>query len=82
MRMGSLEGREVFGLCATRELRLARVSAGGCGWIQGEQNKHWSSGKAVVRKLAGFGVCRTRSPIASAPAEFMGAYGSTWSNSR
>jgi hypothetical protein len=75
MRMGSLDGRAALVLCGTDVLRLTRGSTGGGGAIQAEQQRQWSSGKAVVCRLTFAAVCGTRSEIASSPAEFIGADG-------
>lgn len=81
MRIGSLEGRKVSALRAKRVLSLTQERAGGDGRNQGEQNRHWSSGCAVVRRLGGAGVRETWSASVPVAAEFIGAHISTLSKS-
>jgi hypothetical protein len=82
MRMGSVDGREAFAICSTNGLGFARGSAGRCGCRQGEQQRQWSSGKAVVRALPAIAVCGARSGIGSNAGEFIGAEGSHRSNAQ
>jgi hypothetical protein len=82
MRIGSLDGRNLSLLRAKRVLGLTPERAGGGdGCTQGEQNRHWSSGCAVVRTLDDEGVRETGSATASVSAEFIGAHISTLSKS-
>jgi hypothetical protein len=80
-RIGSLDGRNLSSSGAKRMLKLTRERAGGDGRNQGEQNRHWSSGCAVVRRLGDAGVRETWSATASVAAEFIGAHISTLSKS-